>query len=231
MSKSFLGNLFGLDFLHNLGLLRVFRMRSLKKHFLYFILSPLGITCLLLSVGLGIGLSLGWRPFFGLAVGAGMFLFLLLLTFFSGAGAKSAVEEQGRRFYLDIEEKLAQVEIARQRLATLRLNNPELKKLTTLASLRVADYLSACRKEKTHDPLASEAALECVEIADLYLAEQNEASLQKRFLSEEAPEQGTPQERFKSVLKSRIKLLSNATSGILGILSPKEELAIKEELS
>ena len=95
----------------------------------------------------------------------------------------------------------------------------------------MADYLAACRQEKTHVPTASDAALECVEIADLYLSELNDASLQKRFLNEEDLEEKTPKARFTSVLRSRIKLLSNATQGILGILSPAEELAIKEELS
>lgn len=207
-------------------------MRNPKEFFKHYFVSPMGILNLILSAGAGLTAGIITKnSLSGLLSGGGVFLFLLLISLFSGAGARSAVDEKNRRFWLAIREGLKKADLARERLETIRIADPEIQKLSRLAGLKAAEYLQACEKKQTHDPAASFAIEECIEIIDLYLTEVNETAVEKRFNLEDAREFQNPKERVMQALNQRIQQIDRAALEIQGWLSAEDRLSIKEDLS
>ena len=125
-------------------------MRNPKEFFKHYFVSPMGILNLILSAGAGLTAGIITKnSLSGLLSGGGVFLFLLLISLFSGAGARSAVDEKNRRFWLAIREGLKKADLARERLETIRIADPRFRN-SRLAGLK-AGVFTGLRKQ-TYDP-------------------------------------------------------------------------------
>ncbi len=192
--------------------------------------SPVGIAlgAVAVSVGgfLGIRIGLVVGLVSGVATLAGFFLFLSI----SGIGSKLAATEQGRRIWASARPRLDAARDARNRLASLRIPDPEIKALLELVATRGTTYLTACETARSHDPLAEDALAESVSIADVYLKELDGAATEKRFGLSDADPFADARARTRSALLAQAAVVEKAAMDLSGGLSPADKMEIKESL-
>ncbi|HAP44274.1 MAG: hypothetical protein A2087_14115 [Spirochaetes bacterium GWD1_61_31] len=207
-------------------------IRTFLRHYL---VSPLGIGVSLASLAAGAAPLLLGRPLLSLPALAGTWLLATTISFKLGLGARSVVSEQARAGWQAQAEGLEAVAAAARRLGSLRLADPELKRLASLAALQADRYYAACQRHKTIEPRASQAAVECLEVIDSALAGSDALCQGKHYGAGASPDGGDLAggdlgARAAALLVERIKLMEHATLAIEGGLMPADRLAIKEEL-
>ncbi|HOX19046.1 MAG TPA: hypothetical protein PKW82_11355, partial [Spirochaetales bacterium] len=184
---------------------------NVRSYFTDFLASPVGIGTAAVSVALGavaVGVSGGWPA--GLAAATAAFVVSNGFALVTGLGPKAAAREAERRMAAGNRAALAAVKASRDRLATLRVADPDVAKAVSLCALRASAYLAACEKSGTRDPRADHAAEECVNLVGLYLEELDDASTEKRFdLADDAPF-ADAKSRVLAALRERADALDRA---------------------
>lgn len=192
--------------------------------------SPVGIAVGAVAVSAGGFLGIRLGPIAGFASGFVVMAGIFLVLSISGIGSRLAVAEQGRRIWATARPRIEAARDARNRLASLRIPDPELKALLELVATRGLSYLSACESARSHDPLAEDALAESISIADLYLKELDSASTEKRFGLADADPFADAKNRTKSALLAQAAVLEKAAMDLSGSLSPADRMEIKESL-
>ncbi|MBP7096736.1 MAG: hypothetical protein KBC36_11690 [Spirochaetia bacterium] len=202
-----------------------------RSYFIDFLASPVGIGTAVASVALGavvVGVSGLWLA--GLGSAAAAFAVSNGFALLTGAGPRAAAREAERRMAAGNRAALASATAARDRLATLRVADPDVAKAVSLCALRASAYLAACDKAGTRDPRADLAAEECVNLVGLYLEELDDASTEKRFdLADDAPF-ADAKARVLAALRERAEALDRAAGEIAGVAAPVDRMAAREEL-
>ncbi len=202
-------------------------MRELSK---YYMLSPAGAISVLVAVAVAVLVGSAANASLGALSGLGALIVILLAGFFSGLASGFALGEKNRRIWLAERALLEKVRQAQARLCGMRIADPGIKKLAETVALKAGEYYAACVKQKTHDPLASFAAEECLELLDVFLTELDETSSEKRFDMADANPFADARERISAALNDRAAIISKSTLDILGGLSAGDRLEIKEQL-
>lgn len=201
-----------------------------RSYFTDFLASPEGIGSVAVSVAIGAvaGFPGGWLA--GLATAAVAFAAANGLALATGFGPKAAAREAERRMASANRAALVAVRASRDRLATLRVADPDVAKAVSLCALRASAYLAACEKAGTRDPRADHAAEECVSLTGLYLEELDDASTERRFdLADDAPF-ADAKARVLAGLRERADELDRAALDVAGSAAPVDRMAAREEL-
>lgn len=192
--------------------------------------SPAGIALCAVAVSAGGFLGIRVGPAVGLASGLATLGGFLLILSISGIGSALAAAEQNRRTWAAARPRLEAARDARNRLASLRVPDPEIKKLLELVATRGTAYLAACESARTHDPLAEDALAESVSIVDLYLKELDGAATEKRYGLADADPFADARARTGSALLAQAAVVGKATLDLSGGLSSADRMEIKESL-
>jgi hypothetical protein len=191
--------------------------------------SPLGIASLFVALGAGasarlLGLSLPAAVLIGLASLA--VFFAAGLTF--GFGQRAAVAEVDREALAKAEARLAAA--ARQRLAGLRLADPEVAGARDLVVLEAGRLVEDCRRAGTYDPEAVEAVIDSLALIDGWLKDVDERSVKKRFNLADAHAFPEAAARTAEALRAKAFAISAGRAAATGEVSGADRLAIEEEL-
>jgi len=192
--------------------------------------SPVGLA--LVAVALALGALVGVRvsPAVGIAAGFCSLFGAFGVLSMTGLGSRLATGELERRTWNAARPFLDVAKDARNRLATLRVPDPEIKSLLELLAARGAAYLSACESARSRDPLAEDALAESVSIADLYLRELDGAATEKRYGLADADPFADARGRVRAALMDKATVIEKATLGLSGGLSPADRMEVKESL-
>jgi hypothetical protein len=192
--------------------------------------SPVGIALGAVAVSVGGFLGIRIGPVVGFVSGFATLAGFLIVISLAGVGSTLAAAEQRRRAWAATRPRLDAARDARNRLASLRIPDPEIKALLELVATRGTAYLSACESARSHDPLAEDALAESVSIADLYLKELDSASTEKRFGLADADPFADAKARTGSALRAQAAVVEKATLDLSGGLSSADRMDIKESL-
>jgi len=196
-----------------------------------YLKSPLGIGSGFGGIALAVsGMALGLPAAAALAAAAGLVALVGIGSAISGWGSRQAVEERDaalRRLYL---ERLSKAKETRDRLTRLRTPDAEVAEAVSLVVLAAGEYLEAGRIRSLDDPLADEAIEASLDIVDLFMAEMNESSVEKRFRLEDADPFDSASARVVSALRERAGLLRERRIQMEGGLPAKDRMAVREEL-
>ncbi len=203
---------------------------KIREYFFYFLVSPAGAvsTVAALAAGLAVGAAVNMAA--GSITAGAALLGLHLAAFFTGLGSRFAVRERDRRIWQGERLRLENVRQSQARLASMRIGDPAIKRLAETAAMRAGEYYSACIRRKTHDPKATGAAAECLELLDVFLTELDESATERRFDMPDANPFADAKERISAALNERIAILGKSTLDIEGGISAKDRLEIKEQL-
>ena len=204
---------------------------SLPEYLRWYFRSTLGAVNLL-ATGVGFaGALVAGLPFpaaaaaaagFGLVIGAGGLV--------SGLGAKAAVAARQALADKTNAERLAAAQAVREKLARLRLNPGPVADALQLVLLSSGEYLQACVREKKHDPLASEALNDALDLLNIYLKEKDEAATERRFGLKDADPFADAESRIVTSLNEKAALLRERRIQIDGGLAAAGLMAVKEDL-
>ena len=183
-----------------------------------------------IAVGTGIAVAMANNLATGAAVAVLTLVSLNVAATLAGLGPRAAAAEQERLDWAIARRHLELAKASRDRLASLRVPDPELKSLLELAAVRGSGYLSACLAARSRDPRAEDALSDCVSLADIYLKELDGASTERRYSLEDADPFAAAKERTLAALRDRIALVELATRNLSSGLTPADAMEIKETL-
>ena len=183
-----------------------------------------------LSVAVGIGVGLVSGPALGIVAGVASYAVIFAIVMVSGLGSTMASSEMDRRAWSAARGHLAAAKEARNRLASMRVPDPEIKALLELAATRGVAYLAACESARSRDPLAEDALAECVSIADLYLKELDGAATERRYGLADADPFADARARTAAALRDKAAIIEKAALDLSGGLSPADRMGVKESL-
>ncbi len=192
--------------------------------------SPLGIVMAAIAVGTGIAVSMATSFAAGAALAVLTLVGLNVAATLAGIGPRAAAAEYERLGWAMARRHLELAKSSRDRLASLRVPDPELKSLLGLAAMRGSGYLSACLAARSRDPRAEDALADCVSLADIYLKELDGVSTERRYSLDDADPFVAAKERALSALRDRIALVELATRNLSSGLTPADAMEIKETL-
>jgi hypothetical protein len=204
---------------------------QLKDYFRLFIRSPLGIGGSFASLGLSLaGIVLGFSVPLALLAGSAVFVSAGFLATSTTWGSKQLVDVREHALLKATAQRLDMSESLRKRLASMRIGNMRVAEAVNLVVVASGDCLSACRRESTYDPLAHEALEASLEVVKLYLAESDEASMEKRFNIDDAEPFGDAEARSIALLKEHASTFRERRIQVEGGLHARDRMAIREEL-
>lgn len=206
-------------------------MMKTRDFLRWYIRSPLGLSTFFAAAATGAalgfaGVSLVWDLLAaGLILVSGFFLSMVL-----GAGARAAVRERQRDADAALSASLDAAARLGERIAALRLPDPEVKTATDGFVFAFGDCLAACRREATRDPRADAAAEDVLAALAAFLKELDGTALERRFdLPDGDP---FPEARSKTLafLKERTAYVRERRLAVEGGLGGGDRLSIREEL-
>ncbi|PKL07427.1 MAG: hypothetical protein CVV51_14165 [Spirochaetae bacterium HGW-Spirochaetae-7] len=192
--------------------------------------SPLGVVMAAIAVGTGIAVALASSFMAGAALAVVVLVGLNVTATLTGLGPRAATAEYERLNWAIARRRLDLAKASRDRLASLRVPDQELKALLELAAVRGSAYLSACLAARSRDPRAEDALSDCVSLADIYLKELDGASTERRYGLDDADPFAAAKERTLAALRDRIAVVELAVRNLTGGLSPADAMEIKETL-
>ena len=202
-----------------------------KDYLKWYLRSPLGIGSLFAGFfaalgGAGAGLSA--LP----AVLSGLALFALAggVALLSGWGPRQALAARDAGIARARREKLETAEKARQNLARMRITDRAAAEAVQLVVLAAGEYLDACGKELSDDPIADAAIDEAVGIVDIFLREMDEAATEKRFGLKDSDPFIDARDRVVAALKEKAALLRERRIQIDGGLPASGRMSVREEI-
>jgi hypothetical protein len=192
--------------------------------------SVAGIAMALLA--LVVGTLVGQKA--GAAVGTVAGIIALAAAFviltISGAGSRLAAAEVERREWSNARRYLDAVRDNRDRLATIRITDPEVRAMLQLAAERATRYLVACESAHSRAPLAEDALADCLSIADLYIKELDGASTERRYGLVDADPFADARNRTLAAMRDRMAILDKSILDLDGGLTSADRMEIKETL-
>lgn len=202
-----------------------------------FIASPVGIVALILALLVVLGAwRIGLPPFLALVVGFAAFGLLSLLGLVSGLGPRLAAREAERESRRGDEGRAAEAGALGDRLARLRLPDPEIaaaRDLLVLEAGRLAGAVATSSKAPSEagplvDPRAPALLEEALELIQAWLQEADESSVERRF---DAPDAHP----FPEAKKRTLAALADKRAALLRLRDqvetpPPDRLAADEEL-
>lgn len=213
---------------------------TISRFFRHYLLSPLGVSVVLLSALLSAPIAIFNPLLLAIAVFPLIWLALSLLMLVTGIGGRSVLRERDRSRWEDNSETMFRLAADARRLSAMRLPDAGLKKLAGLAGLRAAEYHAACLKYKTHNPVATQAVAECLETLDAWLQQRNQEASDRHYgdlslAAEDQPQQsGTDSAslvvRTGALIEDRIAVITKASADISGAIPAADRLSIQEEL-
>ena len=99
-----------------------------------------------------------------------------------------------------------------------------------LVVLAAGEYIDACRREGSDDPLADAAIAEALEVVGLFLKEKDEAATERRFGLGDADPFPDTEKRVAAALKEKAATLRERRIQIDGGLPPASRMAVREEI-
>jgi hypothetical protein len=193
--------------------------------------SPLGIGSVLAAVLAGIAASQ-----FGLGLGPSLlvalfgFAILFLLALILGVGQRAASAELGRESGAKAAARLAEAAGARERLAAIRLAQPELAAARDLLVLEAGRFVEDCGRVGTYDPQGVAAICDSLALVDAWLKEADESSIEKRFELPDANPFPEAAKRTAQALKDKAAIIAARRAAATGEMPGADRMAIEEEL-
>lgn len=220
---------------------------NIRDFFKHYVFSPLGLLVLALSLGGALTAAVLASLWLAILIFPLSYLMLSLPLMVSGFGARSIVREQGRSRWTQQAETLPDLLAAAKRLAAFRLSDPDLKRLAGRLGMATQEYVAACQKARSIDPVASHAVLESLEILDAWLEDHDSLAKNRHFgplIDSSVPTAATPTDaamieaepnetvtqRALGLLAACLDRVEKASLELSGGLSAADKLAIKEEL-
>jgi len=193
--------------------------------------SPLGIGSFLFALCAAFASALlGLSLPIAILVGLGSLAALLAAALAFGLAQGAAATESGRVSSVKAESRLAEAAAARNRLAALRLAEPEVAAARDLLVLEAGRFVEDCRRAGTYDPEGVEAIVDSLALVDAWLKEADESAVEKRFgLADEHPFPGAAK-RIAGALREKAALVSERRASASGEIPGADRLAIEEEL-
>ncbi|HEY9054713.1 MAG TPA: hypothetical protein VIO60_07835 [Rectinemataceae bacterium] len=144
--------------------------------------SPLGLGSLGAGLALSLGLGLGGvPPLLGGAGGLGLVALVFVGSLVTGLGPRQARKAKEALLAREAAAKLHAASAARDKLARIRLPDPEMEKAVSLVVLRAGEYITAYSGTGLWDPESGAALEEALELVDIYCTEADQASVERRF--------------------------------------------------
>ncbi|MBU0936611.1 MAG: hypothetical protein KKI09_06415 [Spirochaetes bacterium] len=212
---------------------------TISRFFRHYLLSPLGVSVVLLSALLSAPIAIFNPLLLAIAVFPLIWLALSLLMLVTGIGGRSVLRERDRSRWEDKSETMFRLAADARRLSAMRLPDAGLKQLAGLAGLRAAEYHAACLKYRTHNPVATQAVAECLETLDAWLQQRNQEASDRHYgdLSAAAEDQQQSEtgsaslvERTRALIEDRIAVITKASADISGSIPAADRLSIQEDL-
>lgn len=147
-----------------------------------------------------------------------------------GLGARGIVAAREVKEENEVGGRIEEAERFRERLSRLRLADSEVSSALGAVVLYSGEYLDACKTARTYDPLANHALESALEVANLYLSELNEASVERRFSLPDADPFADSRIRVVAALKDHTRSIREGRIRIEGGLTARDRMAIEEEL-
>ena len=193
--------------------------------------SALGIGSGFAGMGAAAAVLIAGLPFWVSALaGLGLVAVTGILSLAAGWGPRQALaaqESQARRARAG---RLAEAAAVRERIAALRIPDGQVAEAANLVVLAAGEYIEACRREGSDDPLADAAIGEALELVGLFLKEKDEAATERRFGLGDADPFPDAQGRVASALKEKAAALRERRIQIDGGLPPASRMAVREEI-
>lgn len=201
-----------------------------REYLINLVTSPGGMAIDAAAVAVGIGVGLSSGPALGVVAGAATYAAVFTVVTISGLGSRMASAEADRHAWSAAKGHLAAAKASRDRLASMRVPDQEIKALLELAATRGAAYLAACETARSRDPVAEDALAECVSIADLYLKELDGAATERRYGLADADPFADARARTAAALRDKAAMVEKAALDLSGGLSPADRMGVKESL-
>jgi hypothetical protein len=191
----------------------------------------LGIGSIVGTVGLAtLGIALGAPVLPSLAAGLGLAVLSNVVAFLGGIGAKGIVAARSAEEENAVGGRIEEADRFREKLSRLRIADPEVSAALGSVVLSAGEYLESCKIARTYDPEANHAMESALEVANLFLAELNEASVERRYSLDDADPFVDPRGRVVASLKDKTLVIRKGRTKIQGGLSARDRMAIEEEL-
>jgi len=202
-----------------------------KDYLKWYYRSPLGIGSafagLLAVLGTaGAGLSMSWAFISGIVLVAAAGGAALI----SGWGPRQALAARDAGIAYARLRKLEGAEKARQNLARMRIADAVAAEAVQLVVLAAGEYLDACRKESSDDPIADAALDDAADIVDIFLKEMDEAATEKRFGLKDSDPFDDARNRVVAALREKAALLRERRIQIDGGLTASGRMSVREEI-
>lgn len=192
--------------------------------------TPVGIAMGVLAVVVGTLLGLKMGVAAGIMAGVLTLAADLAALTISGAGSKLAAAEIDRREWSRARLYLETVRQNRDRLATFRITDADVKSMLQRAAEAATRYLVACESAHSRAPLAEDALADCLSIADLYIKELDGAATERRYGLVDADPFADATNRTLAALRERVALLDKSVLDLDGGLTSADRMEIKETL-
>jgi hypothetical protein len=174
--------------------------------------------------------ALGSSLLLGLAVGSVAWAVFSAVVIQTKIGAMAVVSVRS----LDEVKKTqaAIIEAARngERIARLRLPDPEVAKTVEYLALCSGEYVEACQKAMSHSPAADERIADSLDLINIFLKELDEASTEKRYRLPDADPFADAKGRVQSALMENARLIREERIRLDGGLPAEALMRAKEEL-
>lgn len=205
---------------------------AVKKPFLLYLRSRLNITVLVVSLA---ALAAGLALFRGNALpvlGAVAVLYAAVsaLLFLSRRGAGVVVAEADRDRAAADRKKIEEAAAVRQRIAVLRFGDDDLRLAVENFLLVSGQYLDKARAAGAWSPRAHERIRQVLEICQVWLAESDESSTEKRYGTPDGDENADVHGRSIAAIRECAAAIRKDTLNDLAGLDGTEQLGIIEEM-
>lgn len=205
-------------------------MRS-SEYLRWYARSALGIGSGFAGVGAAAAASLAGLPVWGaVAAGFGLVAATGILSLAAGWGPRQALAAQEAQAGRARAGRLAQAAAIRERIAALRIPDGQVGDAARLVVLAAGEYIDACRREDSDDPLADAAIGEALEVVGLFLKEKDEAATERRFGLGDADPFPDAEGRVAASLREKAATLRERRIQIDGGLPPAARMAVREEI-
>lgn len=202
-----------------------------KDYLKWYARSPLGIGSLFAGLFAALGTAGAGLPMLFAAI-SGVALVAVAggAALLSGWGPRQALAARDAGIAHARRVKLETAEKARQNLARIRIADTGAAEAVQLVVLAAGEYLEACKKELSDDPVADAALDDAVEIVDIFLKEMDEAATEKRFGLKDSDPFVDARDRVIAALKEKAALLRERRIQIDGGLSASGRMSVREEI-
>jgi hypothetical protein len=202
-----------------------------KDYLKWYARSPLGIGSGFMGLAAVLAASVaGLHPGLALVAGTAIVALAGLAALFFGLGPKAALAASEAAIARDRAHHRALAEASRDRLSRLRITDGQVAEAASLVVLAAGEYLDACRREASDDPLADAALEESLEIVDIFMKELDEKATEKRFGLQDKDPFADAEARVTAALKEKALVIRERRIQIDGGLPASGRMSVREEI-